>query len=141
MEKQGNLKMSEENLPEGNVIKGPWEKKSLIKIPDEDWMEIQENLKFADDLTEGVVVQLIHTLSENGIDVSGKEFIKDTGFLIETVKSQILRHMGYKHPMQAIVKGVMMAKEEEGGHLTTECNMDVVELIAKDMEFKDDDIS
>jgi len=104
-------------------------------------MEIQENLQFADNLTEGVVVQLIHTLGENGLDVSSKEFIKDVGFLIEAVKSQIYRGMGFKHPMQTIVDGLIETETEEDGKLKTSFDMEILEIMSKDMEFKDDDIS
>ena len=62
-----------------NVIKGPWKKKSKreIIVPDVDVIALQENLMFADDLTESLLVQMIHTMGENGVDVSTKSFIKD----------------------------------------------------------------
>ena len=126
-----------------NVVQGPWPKRPHpdVKIPDEDWMAIQENLAFADHLTEGLVVQLIHTLGENGVDVSSETFIKDIGFLIESVKSSIHRDMGLKHPMQGIVDALVTtsAPDEEGGKLISEFNMDVVGDLVKD--FEEDDIS
>ena len=104
-------------------------------------MAIQENLAFADHLTEGLVVQLIHTLGENGVDVSSETFIKDVGFLLESVKSSIHRDMGLKHPMQGIVDALVTTKapDEEGGRLITEFNMDIVGDFVK--EFEEDDIS
>ena len=37
------------------------------------------------------MVQLIHTLSENGYDIGEDSFILDIGFLSETVKSTLYR--------------------------------------------------
>ena len=59
---------------------------------------------FADDLTETLLVQMIHTMGENGIDISNKEFIRDIGFVIEAVKSTVYRDMDLKHPMGKIME-------------------------------------
>ena len=64
---------------------------------------MQENLAFADDLTETLMVQLIHTLHENGFDVNGTTFVKNMGFVIETVKASIYKEMSLNHPMNRIM--------------------------------------
>ena len=55
---------------------------------------------FADDLTETLLVQMIHTMGENGIDIGGKEFVRDIGFVIEAVKGTIYRDMQLAHLLQ-----------------------------------------
>ena len=72
-------------------------------MPDTDTVKLQENLAFADDLTETLMVQLIHTLHENGFDVNGTTFVKNMGFVIETVKASIYKEMSLSHPMNRIM--------------------------------------
>ena len=89
-----------EEKPE-NVIKGPWKNKSKreVILPKEDIIEMQDNLMFMDNLTEAVMVQMIHTIRENAIDVEG-----DMSFIIECVRSTLYREMGTVHPMAKIME-------------------------------------
>ena len=88
-----------------NVISGPWKVKSKreVVVPDIDVIALQENIMFADDLTESLLVQMIHTMGENGVDVSSTDFIKDISFVIEAVKGVIYRVMGLSHPMSGMM--------------------------------------
>ena len=72
-------------------------------MPDTNTVRVQENLAFADDLTETLMVQLIHTMHENGFDVNGKTFVKSMGFVIESVKASIYKEMSLNHPMNRIM--------------------------------------
>ena len=66
-------------------------KKREVVVPDVDVIEsIQENIMFADDLTETLLVQMIHTMGENGVDISSKSFIKDISFVVEGSKVQFI---------------------------------------------------
>ena len=60
--------------PPNNVVKGPWPVKSgrEVKLPDTDVIEMQQNIQYAEELTQSLMVQMIHTMSENGIDVVQK---------------------------------------------------------------------
>ena len=90
--------------PSAEVIQGPWGKsKRKVKLPDTNTAKVQENLAFADDLTEILMVQLIHTMHENGFDVNGKTFVKSMGFVIESVKASIYKEMSLTHPMNRIM--------------------------------------
>ena len=64
--------------------------KRKIRLPDPDALELQENIAFAEELTRTVIVQMIHTIGENKINVGNKDFIRDVGLLIEFVKGSIL---------------------------------------------------
>ena len=107
---------------EGNVIKGPWKAKSKkeIKIPDEDIIELQENIMFCDNLTEAVMVQMIHSIGENGFDVQGENFLRDMGFIIESVRAALYRDFDYIHPMAKVMSTFTKAEmSDEEGKLTT----------------------
>ena len=67
-------------------------------------IQVQDNLAFIDDLTQELMVSMIHQMGENGIDVSEKSFIRDMALIIEMIKSTLYRDMGYKHPLQAFTQ-------------------------------------
>ena len=50
-------------------VEGKRSKKEVV-VPDVDVVALQENMMFADDLTETLLVQMIHTMGENGINIS-----------------------------------------------------------------------
>ena len=77
-----------------DIIKGPWRKGRKIVIPDpNETIEIEEDLMFADNLTEQIMVQLIHTMSENGFDINNESFIRSMAFVIETLKASIYKEL------------------------------------------------
>ena len=107
---------------DGNVIKGPWKAKSKkeVKIPEDDIVELQENIMFCDNLTEAVMVQMIHSISENGFDVQDENFLRDMGFIIESVRAALYRDFDYVHPMAKVMSAFTKAEKEEGrNELTT----------------------
>ena len=126
-----------ENVAE-NVIQGPWSKtKRKVKFPDESAIELQERLAFAEDLTQTVVVQMMHTLGENGIDISEKAFIRDMALLIEMTKGSIYRDMGLAHPIQKLFEGLVELSVDPDNTIATEVNTDLLEEYSK--LFGDDD--
>ena len=48
-------------------------------------LKMQEKMSKIDLITEGVMVQLIHTLSENGYDIGEDSFILDIGLHCESI--------------------------------------------------------
>ena len=124
-----------EELPE-NVVRGPWKNKA-VKQPDMDMIQVQENLAFADELTQNLMVQMIYTLGENGIDVSDKRFIRDMALIIECVKSTIHRDMGYKHPLQAFTKTFVDVTIEPDNTPVGEVAIEALEKFVN--QFEDDD--
>ena len=115
-----------------NVIKGPWKKKSKreIVVPDVDFIALQENIIFADDLTESLLVQMIHTMGENGIDISAKSFIKDISFVVEAVKGSIYRDMGLFHPMSGIMETLTEVTTDEQDTPHGKVNLELIEKIS-----------
>lgn len=121
--------MTKKVIEGGNVIKGPWENKKEVKISDIDGLEVIENLKFADDLTEGLMIQILTNFRENNIDISDKRFSPDIAFMIETLKAVIYRSMGYEHPLHIIMSSVLKVNEIKDGdkiHIDTTFDMDLL---------------
>ena len=100
----------EDDSTKGIVIKGPWKKQSKKKVKvskNPTQTRLQDDLLFAEDLTEHLMVQLIHTMGENGFELRDPKFIRDIGFISECCKSIIFRDMGLTHPIQYIIEKLM----------------------------------
>ena len=70
-----------------NVINFPTKfKPNAPKIVDLDAVKMQEDLNFADNLAEGLMINLIHNVGENGFDIKKDRFIGDISFLNEVVR-------------------------------------------------------
>lgn len=133
--------MSEKNKqPKNeNVIQGPWKKRN-VKVPNEETVKLREQLLFAEELTEQLMIQMIHTIHENGFDVDSNEFLHDMGFTIECVKSVIFREMGLQHPMSNIMKELTVSTIDETNTLSTELDIHKVVKTTKFVsELEDDD--
>ena len=120
---------NEDDKSSGKIIQFPKKAKPQKEIViDNSGAELLESMMFAEHLTEGLVVNLIHNLAENGINTGKTEFIKDLGFIIELVKSTIYRDMEIDHPMQDFVDLFVSTKDEEG-KLVTRLDIDLIEDI------------
>ena len=123
---------------EQNVIQGPWPKtKRKVKIPDETAIELQEKLAWAEDLTQTVVVQMMHTLGENGVDISENAFVRDVALIIEMTKGSIYRSLDLKHPTQGLFESLVDLTVDIDNSVATEVNQEVLEEYYK--LFGDDD--
>ena len=121
-----------------NVVQGPWPKtKRKVKLPDETALELQEKLGFAEELTQTLIVQMMHGMGENGIDISEKTFIRDIALLIEFTKGCIYRSMGLKHPTQKLFEELVEITIDPDNSVTTEVNQDLLKEYIK--LFGDDD--
>ena len=68
---------------------------------------MQEKLARIDIITENIMVQLIHTLSENGYDIGDEKFILDIGFLSEVIKGAMARQEKLPHIIQGLIDNLM----------------------------------
>ena len=126
--------------PPNNVVKGPWPVKSgrEVKLPDEDIIAMQQNIQFAEELTQSLMVQMIHTMSENGIDVSAKTFIRDMAMVISLVNGSIYRDMGMAHITQKFMEEYVNIDEDDDGSYETEVNFETIVELANLIEDDDD---
>ena len=120
-----------ENPSAENVIKGPWKLKAKkeVVVPDLDVIALQENLMFADDLTESCLVQMIHTMGENGVEIGGQEFVRDIGFVIEAVKGTIYRDMGLAHPINRVMEMLTKINVDDKSSMNSQVDMDLLEKV------------
>ena len=97
--------MSEEGEKKSaEIIQGPWkESKRKIKLPDKNAIELQETIVFVDDLTQTLIVQMIHTIKENEIDVEAESFVQNMAFIIEMVRATLLKEMSLNTNMTKIM--------------------------------------
>ena len=101
-----------------NIILGPWAGSTKTAIKDtlskED--KVSTDMDFIDKVAENVMIQLIHTLAENGVDITSKEFIRHIGFIDECIKSAMFNDMSYEHPLSELLKhliGATKSKDNE----------------------------
>jgi len=130
----------QETTPPENVIKGPWPAKSgrEVKLPDTDVIAMQQDIQFAEELTQSLMVQMIHTMSENGIDVSAKTFIRDMAMVISMVNGSIYRDMGMAHITQKFMEEYVDIHDDEGGSFETEVDFETIVELANLIEDDDD---
>ena len=97
--------MSEKNEKKSaKIIQGPWkESKRKVKLPDNAEIELQEAIGFVDDLTQTLIVQMIHTIKENEIDVDAESFVQNMAFIIEMVRAALLKEMSLNTNMTKIM--------------------------------------
>ena len=123
----------------GKVIQFPQKGNVLnnnIKI-DNSAVELRDNIIFTDNLTEGLVINMIHNMSENGIDVDSVDFVKDTSFLIEFVKSTIYRSLDMGHPMQNLVD-LFVSSEIDGKKMNVTVDTDFMQDVCNDIMKEDE---
>ena len=121
-----------------NVIQGPWPKtQRKVKLPDETAIELQERLGFAEELTQTLIVQMMHGMGENGIDISEKSFVHDIALLIEFTKGTIYRSLELKHPTQGLFDQLVELTVNPDNSIATEVDQDLLEKYIN--SFDDDD--
>jgi hypothetical protein len=122
----------ENDSTKGTVIKGPWKQQSKkkVKVPKDPMQtQLQEDLIFAEELTEHLMVQLIHTMGENGFSLKDHKFIRDIGFISECCKSIIFRDIGLTHPLEPIVERLM---EKTKGSFIQFTKKELFEMLEED---------
>ena len=132
----------QKNTPLNNVVKGPWlEKvgKREVKLPDTDVIAMQQDRQFAEELTQSLMVQMIHTMSENGIDVSEKTFIRDMAMVISMVNGSIYRDMEMEHITQKFMEEYVDININEDNVFETEVDFETITELANLVEEDDDD--
>ena len=123
----------------GKVIIGPWENSSLTapELSEEELKEKQvkqmnDDFKSIEVLTEGIVVQMIHTLKEQDFDISSTDFIRDVAFLNECIKSMLHREYSYEHPMTDLISKLFEV-QKKGDRYLTKFAADKLAKVIKDL--------
>ena len=83
------------------------------------------------------MVDIIHTLNENGYDVQSTDFVSDMAFVSESLRALLHKQVGLKHPLNDIMPELIITEVDDGKKLTTMFDVEkAVELIEY---FEDDD--
>ena len=123
----------------GNVVQGPWPKtKRKVKLPDETAIELQERLGFAEELTQTVIVQMMHTLGQNGVDISDNSFVRDMALVIEMTKGSIYRSLELNHITHGLFEALVEVEIDPDNSIVTEVNQDLLEEYIKMFGVNDD---
>ena len=88
---------------------GEWVKKKLDKALDKNNTNkmMQDKLDRIEVITEKIMIQLIHTISEYNYDITDEKFSLDIGFLSETVKGVLSRQEKLPHIIQGLLDNIM----------------------------------
>jgi len=92
---------------------------------------LNEDMGFADQLTEAIIVQMVHVLSDNDIKVSNPQFVKDLSFVIESIKSAVYRDLDLQHEIQPLVDKFMVQEKDEKGNTNTIFKMELIQKLLK----------
>ena len=121
------------------MVQGPWPKtKRKVKLPDETAIELQERLGFAEELTQTVIVQMMHTLGQNGVDISDNTFVRDMALVIEMTKGSIYRSLELNHITHGLFEVLVEVEIDPDNSIVTEVNQDLLEEYIKMFGVNDD---
>jgi len=124
-------------MAKDNVLQFPRDRK--VKVDNTGGLA-HEHMIFTENLVEALVVNMIHNLGENGIDIDSPDFLRDTAFLVELLKGMIYREGGLPHPLHNFTKLFVGVVEEEDGNSYLDIDLDMIQEISDEMgEFEDDD--
>jgi hypothetical protein len=137
----GSIEEPDEN---SNIIRGPWKSKR-VKVPDHSVFELQQDLAFIEELCESVMVQVIYTLGENGVDISDKDFLQDIAFVIESLKSTLFREHGMPHPLTTVIRHISEVTIEENDDdedtVATKFSLNKLTKLLEKIEENDDSLA
>ena len=137
--------MSEENEKKSaEIIQGPWKKsKRKVKLLDNDAIKLQEAIGFVDDLTQSLIVQMIHTIKENDIDVEKESFVQNMAFIIEMVRAALLKEMSLDTNMTKIMdvmsKMLFNFSPDSDSEVSVKLEVDDLKSIITKMRIEEDD--
>ena len=133
-QKNGNAKENE------NVIQGPWPKsKRKVKVPDEEVLELRENIEFAEELNQKLIIQMVQMMGENGLAVADESFIRDLGLIIELTKGSIYRSMGIPHPTHAFFEALVDLNVDDDKTIHSQLDLDMIEKFVEMSKYYEDD--
>ena len=111
----------------GKLIKFPAHRVVYNKDPtrpeltEDEARQIKED-KFVEQITESLILDIIHVLQENVVDTKHDVFLRDLAIVIESIKSLLKRDFGRKHPMQTISDSIAKIHTLKDGRKVTDIN-------------------
>ena len=122
-----------------NVIKFPTDRvvynKPVKPEPsEEEARQIKEDI-FVEQVTESLILDIIHVLQENVVDTKTDVFLRDLAIVIEATKSLLKRDFGRDYPMQTISDSIAKIHMLKDGRKVTDINYGNI-IIRKTKESK-----
>ena len=125
-----------------NILQGPWRTKK-VKIPENSIFDTQQEMAFIEELAESVIVQMVYTLGDNGVNVGTKDFFQNIAFLVESLKCTLYEEKGWFHPLTPIIKNISEVSVEDSDSdeetITLRFNIDKLTALAKKMNLDNDE--
>ena len=91
------------------------------ELSEEEARQIKED-KFVEQITESLILDIIHVLQENVVDTKTDVFLGDLAIVIESIKGLLKRDFGRKHPMQTIADSIAKIHTLKDGRKVTDLN-------------------
>ena len=136
--------MNESENASNNILQGPWKKTKKVKISENSVFDTQEEIAFIEELSENVIVQMIYTLGDNGVNIGTREFFQNIAFLVESLKCTLYEEKGWFHPLTPIIKNISDVTVEESDSdeetITLRLNIDKLTSLAKKMNLDNDEV-
>jgi len=82
---------------------------------------------------------MIHTMGENGIDISENSFIRDMAMVIELVQGSIHRDLELEHPAHKFMEEFVDMTIHPDNSVETEVDFDFIIKLANILENDEDD--
>ena len=132
--------MNNQETPTGQVIIGPWSGKGVrkVKLPDKNIIVVQQKIEFSAELAKSLIVQMIHTMSENSIDISENSFIRDMAMIIEMVQGVIYRDLELEHPTHKFMEEFVDVVVNTDNSIKTDVDFDTIIKLVNMIEDDDD---
>ena len=125
-----------------NILQGPWKTKK-VKIPENSIFDTQQEMAFIEELAESVIVQMVYTLGDNGVNVGTKDFFQNIAFIVESLKCTLYEEKGWFHPLTPIIKNISEVSVEDSDSdeetITLRFNIDKLTALAKKMNLDNDE--
>ena len=80
---------------------------------------------------------MMHTLGQNGVDISDNSFVRDMALVIEMTKGSIYRSLELNHITHGLFEALVEVEIDPDNSIATEVNQDLLEEYIK--FFGDDD--
>ena len=125
-----------------NILQGPWKKTKKVKIQENSVFDTQQEIAFIEELSESVIVQMVYTLGDNGVNVGTKDFFQNIAFLVESLKCTLYEEKGWFHPLTPIIKNISeVSVEDSDSHeiITLRLNIDKLTALVKKMNLDNDE--
>ena len=125
-----------------NILQGPWRTKK-VKIPENTIFDTQQEMAFIEELAESVIVQMVYTLGDNGVNVGTKDFFQNIAFIVESLKSTLYEEKGWFHPLTPIIKNITEVSVEDSDSdeetITLRLNIDKLNALVKKLNLDNDE--